>query len=142
MANISLHSRDYHQVDEQDPFLPAGSAASQAIAARTLRSQGSYGRRSSPLNPNLSGSSSTLPRHHLAQHGTPSSGGSLPRRGFGIASGTPPPPYRYLAGSHQDMDNVSGRLLPLTATAPSATLLMCVHGLSLIYQYTNFLFLA
>ncbi|XP_067005957.1 protein tweety [Anabrus simplex] len=34
--------RDYLQVDEQDPFLPP-SAASQAIAARTLRSQGSYG---------------------------------------------------------------------------------------------------
>ncbi|XP_046736870.1 protein tweety [Diprion similis] len=33
--------RDYHQVDEQDPFLPP-SAASQAIAARTLRGQGSY----------------------------------------------------------------------------------------------------
>ncbi|KAK7869557.1 hypothetical protein R5R35_003353 [Gryllus longicercus] len=31
--------RDYLQVDEQDPFLPP-SAASQAIAARTLRSQG------------------------------------------------------------------------------------------------------
>ena len=29
------------QVDEQDPFLPP-SAASQAIAARTLRNQGSY----------------------------------------------------------------------------------------------------
>lgn len=34
--------RDYLQVDEQDPFLPP-TAASQAIAARTLRSQGSYG---------------------------------------------------------------------------------------------------
>ncbi|XP_017887957.1 protein tweety isoform X1 [Ceratina calcarata] len=33
--------RDYHQVDEQDPYLPP-SAASQAIAARTLRGQGSY----------------------------------------------------------------------------------------------------
>ncbi|XP_069685303.1 protein tweety isoform X2 [Periplaneta americana] len=31
--------RDYLQVDEQDPFLPP-TAASQAIAARTLRSQG------------------------------------------------------------------------------------------------------
>ncbi|XP_066592212.1 protein tweety isoform X3 [Prorops nasuta] len=31
--------RDYHQVDEQDPYLPP-SAASQAIAARTLRGQG------------------------------------------------------------------------------------------------------
>nr|CAD7194668.1 unnamed protein product [Timema douglasi] len=37
-----LGLRDYLQVDEQDPFLPP-SAASQAIAARTLRSQGSYG---------------------------------------------------------------------------------------------------
>ncbi|GFG32829.1 hypothetical protein Cfor_06329 [Coptotermes formosanus] len=34
--------RDYLQVDEQDPFLPP-TAASQAIAARTLRSQGLYG---------------------------------------------------------------------------------------------------
>lgn len=33
--------RDYLQVAEQDPFLPP-SAASQAIAARTLRHQGSY----------------------------------------------------------------------------------------------------
>lgn len=35
--------RDYSQVDEQDPFLPP-TAASQAIAARALHSQGSYGR--------------------------------------------------------------------------------------------------
>ncbi|RZF48833.1 hypothetical protein LSTR_LSTR003213 [Laodelphax striatellus] len=35
--------RDYLQVDEQDPFLPP-TAASQAIAARTLRSQGDGGR--------------------------------------------------------------------------------------------------
>ncbi|XP_024938830.1 protein tweety isoform X3 [Cephus cinctus] len=34
--------RDYHQVNEQDPFLPP-SAASQAIAARTLRGQGGGG---------------------------------------------------------------------------------------------------
>lgn len=33
--------QDYARVDEQDPFLPP-SAASQAIAARTLRNQGSY----------------------------------------------------------------------------------------------------
>lgn len=33
--------RDYLQVDEQDPFLPP-TAASQAIAARTLRNQGSF----------------------------------------------------------------------------------------------------
>jgi len=34
--------RDYQQVDEQDPYLPP-TAASQAIAARSLHSQGSYG---------------------------------------------------------------------------------------------------
>ncbi|XP_073975241.1 tweety isoform X2 [Rhodnius prolixus] len=34
--------REYLQVDEQDPFLPP-TAASQAIAARSLHSQGSYG---------------------------------------------------------------------------------------------------
>ncbi|XP_014242972.1 protein tweety isoform X1 [Cimex lectularius] len=34
--------REYLQVDEQDPFLPP-TAASQAIAARTLHGQGSYG---------------------------------------------------------------------------------------------------
>lgn len=33
--------QDYAQVDEQDPFLPP-SAASQAVAARTLRNQGLY----------------------------------------------------------------------------------------------------
>ncbi|XP_026277022.1 protein tweety isoform X1 [Frankliniella occidentalis] len=34
--------KNYQQVDGQDPYLPP-TAASQAIAARTLRSQGSYG---------------------------------------------------------------------------------------------------
>lgn len=43
--------QDYHQVDEQDPFLPP-SAASQAIAARTLRGQGSYPPTAPPINPN------------------------------------------------------------------------------------------
>ncbi|XP_054284160.1 protein tweety isoform X2 [Macrosteles quadrilineatus] len=57
--------RDYLQVDEQDPFLPP-TAASQAIAARTLRNQGdgrgvglsatslgarSFGDRGSPYEP-------------------------------------------------------------------------------------------
>lgn len=36
-----IYRQDYARVDEQDPFLPP-SAASQAIAARTLRNQGSY----------------------------------------------------------------------------------------------------
>ncbi|XP_048510852.1 protein tweety [Athalia rosae] len=44
--------RDYHQVDEQDPFLPP-SAASQAIAARTLRGQGSYPPTAPSLYPNI-----------------------------------------------------------------------------------------
>ncbi|XP_051162581.1 protein tweety isoform X4 [Leptopilina boulardi] len=39
---IYIRKRDYHQVEEQDPFLPP-SAASQAIAARTLRGQGGGG---------------------------------------------------------------------------------------------------
>ncbi|XP_021914768.1 protein tweety-like isoform X3 [Zootermopsis nevadensis] len=47
--------RDYLQVDEQDPFLPP-TAASQAIAARTLRSQGSYG------------STSYFRQHHHSPH--------------------------------------------------------------------------
>ncbi|XP_011500029.1 PREDICTED: protein tweety [Ceratosolen solmsi marchali] len=45
---------DYHQVNEQDPYLPP-SAASQAIAARTLRGQGSYPPTAPPLNPNALG---------------------------------------------------------------------------------------
>lgn len=51
--------RDYHQVDEQDPYLPP-SAASQAIAARTLRGQGSYPPTAPPLNPNALGTHSTI----------------------------------------------------------------------------------
>lgn len=50
---------DYHQVDEQDPFLPP-SAASQAIAARTLRGQGSYPPTAPPLNPNIHGNQNTI----------------------------------------------------------------------------------
>ncbi|KAJ8679649.1 hypothetical protein QAD02_015436 [Eretmocerus hayati] len=46
---------DYHQVNEQDPYLPP-SAASQAIAARTLtRGQGSYPPTAPPLNANAHG---------------------------------------------------------------------------------------
>ncbi|XP_023288097.1 protein tweety isoform X2 [Orussus abietinus] len=45
---IYIRKRDYHQVDEQDPYLPP-SAASQAIAARTLRGQGSYPPTAPPL---------------------------------------------------------------------------------------------
>ncbi|CAB0042423.1 unnamed protein product [Trichogramma brassicae] len=43
---------DYHQVNEQDPYLPP-SAASQAIAARTFRGQGSYPPTAPPLNAQL-----------------------------------------------------------------------------------------
>ncbi|XP_033224016.1 protein tweety isoform X1 [Belonocnema kinseyi] len=50
---------DYLQVDEQDPFLPP-SAASQAIAARTLRGQGSYPPTAPPLNPNIHGNQNTI----------------------------------------------------------------------------------
>lgn len=41
-------------MNEQDPYLPP-SAASQAIAARTLRGQGSYPPTAPPLNPNAHG---------------------------------------------------------------------------------------
>lgn len=51
--------RDYHQVDEQDPYLPP-SAASQAIAARTLRGQGSYPPTAPPLNSNALGTHNTI----------------------------------------------------------------------------------
>ncbi|XP_074116084.1 tweety [Cotesia typhae] len=51
--------RDYSQVDEQDPFLPP-SAASQAIAARTLRGQGSYPPTAPSLNPNSHGTNNTI----------------------------------------------------------------------------------
>nr|KAF7431686.1 hypothetical protein H0235_004610 [Vespula pensylvanica] len=51
--------RDYHQVDEQDPYLPP-SAASQAIAARTLRGQGSYPPTAPSLNPNAHGTHNTI----------------------------------------------------------------------------------
>lgn len=49
-----IRRNDYHQVNEQDPYLPP-SAASQAIAARTLRGQGSYPPTAPPLNPNAHG---------------------------------------------------------------------------------------
>ncbi|XP_058805739.1 protein tweety [Phymastichus coffea] len=45
---------DYHQVNEHDPYLPAPQA-SQAIAARTLRGQGSYPPTAPPLNTNAHG---------------------------------------------------------------------------------------
>ncbi|XP_043281274.1 protein tweety isoform X1 [Venturia canescens] len=51
--------RDYHQVDEQDPYLPP-SAASQAIAARTLRGQGSYPPTAPPLNTNAHGTNNII----------------------------------------------------------------------------------
>ncbi|XP_076623423.1 tweety isoform X1 [Colletes latitarsis] len=51
--------RDYHQVDEQDPYLPP-SAASQAIAARTLRGQGSYPPTAPSLYPNAHGTQNTI----------------------------------------------------------------------------------
>lgn len=51
--------RDYHQVDEQDPYLPP-SAASQAIAARTLRGQGSYPPTAPSLNQNAHGTNNTI----------------------------------------------------------------------------------
>ncbi|XP_015591152.1 protein tweety isoform X2 [Cephus cinctus] len=56
---IYIRKRDYHQVNEQDPFLPP-SAASQAIAARTLRGQGSYPPTAPPLNPNVHGTHNTI----------------------------------------------------------------------------------
>ncbi|XP_049775887.1 protein tweety isoform X1 [Schistocerca cancellata] len=76
--------RDYLQVDEQDPFLPP-SAASQAIAARTLRSQGSYGStgyfrpRNSPhhyYSPHvLDGRSSREEKSQHGSHHEPAGGG-------------------------------------------------------------------
>ncbi|XP_076286513.1 tweety isoform X1 [Lasioglossum baleicum] len=51
--------RDYHQVDEQDPYLPP-SAASQAIAARTLRGQGSYPPTAPSLYPNAHGTQNII----------------------------------------------------------------------------------
>ncbi|XP_044004265.1 protein tweety-like isoform X2 [Aphidius gifuensis] len=56
---IYIRKRDYHQVDEQDPYLPP-SAASQAIAARTLRGQGSYPPTAPPLNQNAHGTNNTI----------------------------------------------------------------------------------
>ncbi|XP_057330884.1 protein tweety isoform X2 [Microplitis mediator] len=56
---IYIRKRDYSQVDEQDPFLPP-SAASQAIAARTLRGQGSYPPTAPSLNPNSHGTNNTI----------------------------------------------------------------------------------
>ncbi|KAG7189721.1 hypothetical protein KM043_017389 [Ampulex compressa] len=56
---IYIRKRDYHQVDEQDPYLPP-SAASQAIAARTLRGQGSYPPTAPSLNPNAHGTHNTI----------------------------------------------------------------------------------
>lgn len=60
MMPVTICSRrDYHQVDEQDPYLPP-SAASQAIAARTLRGQGSYPPTAPSLNPNAHGTHNTI----------------------------------------------------------------------------------
>ncbi|KAK0167955.1 hypothetical protein PV327_001803 [Microctonus hyperodae] len=56
---IYIRKRDYHQVDEQDPYLPP-SAASQAIAARTLRGQGSYPPTAPSLNSNVHGTNNTI----------------------------------------------------------------------------------
>ncbi|XP_076623428.1 tweety isoform X2 [Colletes latitarsis] len=56
---IYIRKRDYHQVDEQDPYLPP-SAASQAIAARTLRGQGSYPPTAPSLYPNAHGTQNTI----------------------------------------------------------------------------------
>ncbi|XP_050459204.1 protein tweety isoform X2 [Cataglyphis hispanica] len=56
---IYIRKRDYHQVDEQDPYLPP-SAASQAIAARTLRGQGSYPPTAPTLNSNALGTHNTI----------------------------------------------------------------------------------
>ncbi|XP_066592211.1 protein tweety isoform X2 [Prorops nasuta] len=56
---IYIRKRDYHQVDEQDPYLPP-SAASQAIAARTLRGQGSYPPTAPTLNANAHGTHNTI----------------------------------------------------------------------------------
>lgn len=59
LISSNCSRRDYHQVDEQDPFLPP-SAASQAIAARTLRGQGSYPPTAPPLNQNAHGTNNTI----------------------------------------------------------------------------------
>ncbi|CAL7935467.1 unnamed protein product [Xylocopa violacea] len=57
---IYIRKRDYLQVDEQDPYLPP-SAASQAIAARTLRGQGSYPPTApSVFYPNAHGTQNTI----------------------------------------------------------------------------------
>ncbi|XP_076623429.1 tweety isoform X3 [Colletes latitarsis] len=61
--------RDYHQVDEQDPYLPP-SAASQAIAARTLRGQGGGG-----VNGSGGGGD-----HKSSQHNQQSTGGRTEHR--------------------------------------------------------------
>ncbi|XP_054012928.1 protein tweety isoform X3 [Hylaeus anthracinus] len=61
--------RDYHQVDEQDPYLPP-SAASQAIAARTLRGQGGGG-----VNGSGGGGD-----HKSSQHNQQSAGGRAEHR--------------------------------------------------------------
>lgn len=61
--------RDYHQVDEQDPYLPP-SAASQAIAARTLRGQGGGG-----VNGSGGGGD-----HKSSQHNQQSTGGRAEHR--------------------------------------------------------------
>ncbi|XP_034939882.1 protein tweety isoform X4 [Chelonus insularis] len=77
---IYIRKRDYHQVDEQDPFLPP-SAASQAIAARTLRGQGGGG---------INGSGG-IGDHKQSQHNQQSSGRSDHRSGHGDQPGREPP---------------------------------------------------
>ncbi|XP_028044971.1 protein tweety isoform X4 [Monomorium pharaonis] len=66
---IYIRKRDYHQVDEQDPYLPP-SAASQAIAARTLRGQGGGG-----VNGSGGGGD-----HKSSQHNQQSTGGRAEHR--------------------------------------------------------------
>ncbi|XP_076286519.1 tweety isoform X4 [Lasioglossum baleicum] len=66
---IYIRKRDYHQVDEQDPYLPP-SAASQAIAARTLRGQGGGG-----VNGSGGGGD-----HKSSQHNQQSAGGRAEHR--------------------------------------------------------------
>ncbi|XP_032454429.1 protein tweety isoform X2 [Nasonia vitripennis] len=66
---------DYHQVNEQDPYLPP-SAASQAIAARTLRGQGGGG---------LNGSG--IGDHKSSQHNQQTSGRADHRAGLGDQPG-------------------------------------------------------
>ncbi|XP_063230593.1 protein tweety [Bacillus rossius redtenbacheri] len=98
--------RDYLQVDEQDPFLPP-SAASQAIAARTLRSQGSYGSTGLFRSHHTPSPPATLDgrgaREEKSQHGPhhESAGGGGPEFGSGTSAMLGPNHGQYATLSKQ-----------------------------------------